>query len=31
LSISDLIVGEGDEEGDEGDKEFERIEEQGQA
>jgi hypothetical protein len=29
LSISGLIVGEGDEEGDEGDKEFERIEEQG--
>jgi transcriptional regulator with PAS, ATPase and Fis domain len=31
LSIPVLIVGEGDEEGDEADKEFDRIEEQGRA
>jgi hypothetical protein len=31
LSIPGLIVGEGDEEGDEADEEFDRIEEQGRA
>jgi hypothetical protein len=31
LSIPGLIVGEGDEEGDEADEEFDRIEEQGGA